>query len=197
MKNKLLALIFIIPFISSCAMFQTYTTDGVSVDIVPNTTVTLPSPKELNINKNLSQIVSAKYIVNGKESYFTTHVIATANNKHIIIIALSGWGGTLFKLDYDGSNIISSSLPMPNKNTGVKQSLIEFILSNAPNKVLTKMFEDTNLHIKFENNKRILEDENNTKIIEIDYSKSKNLNDVITIHNYHYNYTVKVTNLDK
>ncbi len=195
MKNKLLVLIFIIPFISSCAMFKTDTTDGVRVDILTNTTITLPSPENLHINKNLSQIVSATYTIKGKESHFTTHVIATANNKHIIIIALSGWGGTLFKLDYNGSNITSSSLPMPNKNMGIKQSLIEFILSNASSKTLINMFEDTNLHIKFEKDKRILKDENNTKVIEIDYSKDKNLNQVAMIHNYYYNYTVKVTDL--
>ena len=195
MKNKLLLLIFIIPFISSCVMFQSYTTNSVKVEITPNTTVSLPSPENLHIIKNLSQIISATYTVKGKESHFTTHVIATANNKHIMIIALSGWGGTLFKLDYDGTTITSSSLPMPNKNIGIKQSLIEFILSNAPKNILTKMFENTDLHIKFEKNKRILEDKNNTKIIEIDYSKNKDSNDIIIIHNYHYNYTVKITNL--
>ncbi|WP_150467955.1 DUF3261 domain-containing protein [Francisella sp. SYW-9] len=194
MKNRILVSFFIFLFLSSCSLLQTKQKIDVKVAITPNTTVTLPQPYQLGLNKTISQVVSAKYYdKNGKQKNLTSNMIIEVNSKHIVMVALSGWGSSLFKLDYDGSSIQSSSLPMPNKNIGVKQSLIEFIISQAPINVIQKMFANTDIIVSEQANQRTIMTTNGKKILMIKYS---NNNKKISIHNYHYNYTINITNLN-
>ena len=163
----------------------------IKVEFMPGVLITLPEPQQLNMDEKLSQIVSATYNADGKESHFSTQIEVVVESKHIMMIALSGWGGSLFKLDYDGSHIQSSSLPMPNQNIGVKQSLTEFIISNAPLGVVKEMFANTGLHIQEKDNERLVLDKDNNKVMTVLYSKDGDK----LIHNYHYNYIVKVHDL--
>ncbi|API87447.1 DUF3261 domain-containing protein [Francisella uliginis] len=194
MKNRILVIFFIFFFLSSCSLFQTKQKIDVKVAITPNNTVTLPQPDQLGLNKTISQIVSATYYdKNGKQKNLTSNMVIEVNSKHIVMIALSGWGSSLFKLDYDGSSIQSSSLPMPNKNIGVKQSLIEFIISQAPINVVQKMFANTDITVSEQANQRAIMTTNGKKILVIKYSNNSKK---ISIHNYHYNYTINITNLN-
>lgn len=97
-------------------------------------------------------------------------MIIEANSKHIVMVALSAWGGSLFKLDYNGKDIQSSSLPMPNQNIGVKQSLTEFIISQAPIDVVKEMFTNTSISLSAKANERILISKDSKKILTIKYS---------------------------
>ncbi|MEY8767592.1 DUF3261 domain-containing protein [Francisella philomiragia] len=195
MKSKILSTIFIFIFLSSCSLLQTKQQIDVKVAITPDTTITLPQPQQLSIDKTISQIVSATYYdKDGKQKNLTTNMIIEANSKHIIMVALSAWGGSLFKLDYNGKDIQSSSLPMPNQNIGVKQSLTEFIISQAPVDIVKEMFANTSISVSEKANERILTSKDGKKILTIKYSDN---NKKITIHNYHYNYTINITDLDQ
>lgn len=191
--KKIILLIFIV-LLSSCSFFQTKQQDDTKVEFLPNTMISLPKPESLGLDMNISQIVSATYHVDGKTSNFSTQVEIVLDKKHIMMVALSGWGGSLFKMNYDGSYIQSSSLPMPNQNMGVKESLIEFIISYAPTPVIKKMFIGTGITLQSKDKQRCLI-KDNKKIMCIDYKADKPWLGQVLIHNYHYNYTVKIDTL--
>jgi hypothetical protein len=191
MKIKIILLVVASIFFGGCSLFQTDSENDIQVEFMPGVTITLPEPHELNMDEKLSQIVSATYHADGKESHFSTQIEVIVDSKHIVMIALAGWGGSLFKLDYNGKHIQSSSLPMPNQNIGVKQSLTEFIICNAPLIVVQEMFAHTGLHIQENDNERLVLDKDDNKVMSVIYSKDGDK----LIHNYHYNYIVKVHDL--
>ncbi|MFC4891683.1 DUF3261 domain-containing protein [Pseudofrancisella aestuarii] len=193
MKIKSLFLVLFIS-LSGCAIFENKENTDTKVEFLPNTMVTLPKPNSLDLDMNISQIVSATYHVNEKTSNFSTQVEIIVDSKHIMMIALSGWGGSLFKLDYNGNKIESSSLPMPNQNMGVKESLLEFIISYAPSPVVEKMFTGTGIVLQQESKERCLV-KDDEKIMCIEYKSEKPWLGSVLIHNYHYNYTVKIDTL--
>ena len=197
MKIKLFAILLSSILLSNCAMFQFNQQDSITIDITPKNSILLPPPSKLGLNENLNQIVSATYTdKDGKKTNYTTQTIVQIDDKHIVMVALAGWGGSLFKLDYDGGKITSSSIPLPNKNIGIKQSLTEFILSNAPISVVKSMFLNTNIHIVEKDDERLFIDQNDKKIITIKYSKNKDHKSVIVINNYFYHYIITITDID-
>ncbi|ASG68895.1 hypothetical protein fh0823_20240 [Francisella halioticida] len=189
MNNKFLVIIICF-LLYNCSFLQSKKQINNQINITPEVAAVLPQPRQLKLNTTISQIVSATYIDNGKKTHFTTRVIVKVNSKSITMIALSAWGGSLFKLSYNGKNIKSSSLPMPNKDIGVKQSLIEFIISQAPIDVVNKMFLNSGASVKETQNQRIITDSTGNKILDIQYS-GKN----IFIHNYYNDYTIKIVTL--
>lgn len=99
MKSKILSTIFIFIFLSGCSLLQTKQQIDVKVAITPDTTVTLPQPQQLGIDKTISQIVSATYYnKDGKQKNLSTNMIIEANSKHIIMVALSAWGDLYLSL---------------------------------------------------------------------------------------------------
>ncbi|APC96609.1 DUF3261 domain-containing protein [Francisella frigiditurris] len=193
MKIKSLFLVLFI-LLTGCAIFENKENTDTKLEFLPGTIITLPKPSSLDLDMNISQIVSATYHVNEKTSNFSTQVEIILDSKHIVMIALSGWGGSLFKLDYNGNKIESSSLPMPNQNMGVKESLLEFIISYAPSQVVEKMFNGTGIILEEKLKERCLI-KDDQKIMCIQYKADKPWLGQILIHNYHYNYTVEIDTL--
>ena len=197
MKIKFFAVILVSTLLYSCAILQSSQQNNITIDITHYNHIILPPPSKLALNKKLNQIISATYTdKDGKKTNYTTQTIVQVNDKHIVMVALAGWGGSLFKLDYDGKKITSSSIPLPNKNIGIKQSLTEFILSNAPISVVKNIFLNTNIHVVENNNERLFLDQNNKKIITIKYLKNNNNKNVIKINNYFYHYKITITDID-
>ncbi len=196
MKIKIIFSFFIALVLGSCSLFQTEQKQDVQVEFLPGMMITLPQPAQLGMDMQVSQIVSAAYHdKDGKVSNFSTQVEIVVKPDDMTMVALSGWGGSLFKLNYDGEAIQSSSLPMPNQNIGVKQSLTEFIISNAPADVVRQMFAGTGIQLIVNKDGRVLEDKDGNKVMTIEYKGDKPWTGNILIHNYHYDYTVKVQNL--
>lgn len=180
--------------LSGCALFQKQQSTQPKIAFLADVEITLPPPNALNQNMQLSQIVSATYHINGEASNFTAQVEVVVNPQQIMMIAVSGWGGSLFKVDYNGTTIESSSLPMPNANMGVNQTLSEFIISYAPPSVLTSMFANTDIQVEIKPRQRCLY-QHGDKIMCVDYSTDQPWLGQVVVHNYHYDYTVKVDTL--
>lgn len=193
MKNSIVALTALVG-LSGCALFQHQQTTQPTVAFLPNVEIALPPPSALALDMQLSQIVSATYHIKGETSHFTAQVEVVINPQHLVMIAVSGWGGSLFKLDYDGDTIHSSSLPMPNGNMGINQTLSEFMMSYAPPKVLKEMFEDTGIEVDISAHQRCLL-QNQERIMCVNYSADHPWLGQVVIHNYHYDYTVTVDTL--
>jgi hypothetical protein len=134
-------------FISSCSLFQTKQTQAPTITIAPNQTVELPSPSELDFNLVATQILTAEYQIKDKKDTYSSQVQIEKKGNRLVMVALGGWGGEIFSLQYDGNQIKSSSLPMPHANMGIKYALSDFILTYAPANVLTQMFKQTDIKV--------------------------------------------------
>ncbi|WP_119343833.1 DUF3261 domain-containing protein [Facilibium subflavum] len=181
---------------AGCALLKTKQTQTPVVQVFQQT-LQLPAPKALNLHFNASQLLTATYLINGQKKSYTTQVEVEASADKIVLVAAAGWGGSIFSLVYDGVCIQSSTLPMPNANMGVKQTLIDFIFSNASVDVLEKMLKGSNITLKIAPGRRVFMLKGK-KVMEIHYQKDpKRKYDEIVIDNNLYHYQVKVKTLSQ
>ncbi|MCF6764177.1 DUF3261 domain-containing protein [Thiotrichales bacterium 19S3-7] len=180
--------------LSACALLRVKSTETPEVNITQGVKVHLPTPEELDIQHKASQILSASYTINDKTQTYTSEVIVEVDSKHIILVAASGWGGTIFSIDYDGETINSSSLPMPNAAMGIKHTLSDFIFTYASEKVLKSMLKDSQIQVKMMPKMRIFYLKNK-KIMQITYANDNPWLGTIKLKNFIYHYTINIQNL--
>ncbi len=179
--------------LSGCALFRTNSTQTPNITIFKNTQISLPSPKALDINMTASQLLTATYNIDNKIKSYTTEVQVESSSNKITLVAVSGWGGALFSLVYDGKSIQSSSLPMPNANMGIKQTLSDFIFTYASEKVLNTMLLGTGIQLQQSENKRIFSQQGKV-LMDISYTPNihtKNAEVYLKNHLYHYQIKIK------
>lgn len=126
-----------------------------------------------------------------KESY-TSQVQVELSSKHIILVALGGWGGEVFSIDYDGQTIQSSSLPMPNADMGVKHTLTDFIFTYASPERLRYILAPTDIHLSVQDKKRIFSIDGKP-VMEIDYESADPWKGKVVIHNIKLGYTINIS----
>jgi hypothetical protein len=177
-----------VSFLSGCALFRTHSEASPRIEVLPNQWVQLPTPAELGLHLNATQILSATY---KKESY-TSQVQVELSSKHIILVALGGWGGEVFSIDYDGQTIQSSSLPMPNADMGVKHTLTDFIFTYASPERLRYILAPTDIHLSVQDKKRIFSIDGKP-VMEIDYESADPWKGKVVIHNIKLGYTINIS----
>ena len=144
---KITLLIITVMLMNGCSLFQTKQTQSPTVELAPNQTIILPKPSELDFNLMATQILTAEYQINGKTETYSSQVEIEKKGSNLVMVALGGWGGEIFSLQYNGTEIKSSSLPMPHANMGIKYALSDFILTYAPERVLHNIFKSTDIKI--------------------------------------------------
>ncbi|MFZ9036244.1 MAG: DUF3261 domain-containing protein [Francisellaceae bacterium] len=182
-------------FLSGCALFQTTSTQTPSIELF-NQDIQLPLPQALDLNLTATQILEAKYNLKGKASYYSTQVEIEASRQKLVMVALAGWGGSLFSLQYDGKTIYSSSLPMPHANMGVRQSLADFILTYAPVKTLRQMLINTDLSIEILPHQRLIKQKGKT-LMTISYENTDPWKGKVTLENQYYHYQIIINTLKR
>lgn len=166
----------------------------VSVEIVPGQSVQLPTPTQLNLNRSATQIVSAQYSVKGVVQNYSSEVHVEANSKKLLLVAVSGWGGQLFMINYNGKTIKSSSLPMPNATIGIQHTLTDFIFTYASPQLLQTMLKPTAITVDIKTLQRIFSVDHKP-ILQIDYQNTDPWQGKVVIHNIPLNYTVTIQTL--
>lgn len=162
-----------------------------SFEIVPGQTIQLPTPAQLNLNRSATQIVSAQYRIKGATNSYTSEVHIEANSQKLLLVAVSGWGGQLFTIDYNGKAIKSSSLPMPNANIGIQHTLTDFIFTYASPQLLKTMLASTTIKMDIKPLQRIFSVDHKT-ILQIDYQNEDPWKGKVILHNVPLNYTVTI-----
>lgn len=170
------------------------TQDVPSLNINENTIV-LPEPSELNLNQSVSQILSAQYTIDGKQKNYTSEIYIEINTKKLVMVAVAGWGGTLFSIDYDGKAIKSASLPMPNAHMGIKHTLFDFLLTYASEPVIKRMLFHSNINVDYTKKSRRF-DMNGKRFIEITYQNENPWTGKVVLKNFLYNYTINIQTLN-
>ena len=174
--------------LSGCAVFRTHSEVSPRIEVLPNQWVQLPTPAELGLHLNATQILSATY---KKESY-TSQIQVELSSKHIILVAFGGWGGEVFSIDYDGQTIQSSSLPMPNADMGVKHTLTDFIFTYASPSLLAHILAPTDIRLSVQGMKRIFSIDDKPAM-EIDYEDADPWKGKVMIHNIKLGYTINIS----
>lgn len=135
--------------LSSCAtLFHHHAVQPAIVSIAPGQTVKLPLPRELPFNLSATQILTASYHIKNKTQTVSTQVQVEKHQNHLVLVAVAGWGGQIFSIDYNGSRIKTSSLPMPNVALGINHVLSDFIFTYAPPALIKKMLRHTTITFK-------------------------------------------------
>ncbi|MCF6767377.1 DUF3261 domain-containing protein [Thiotrichales bacterium 19S11-10] len=174
-----------------CSLFQVKRTDTPSVMIAPDVYINLPTPNTLDINQQAKQILTATYTINGKKDSYTSEVIVEITPARVILVAASGWGGTIFSINYDGKTIDSSSLPMPNANMGIKHTLSDFIFTYASDQVLDQMLALSGIKLVSKPKRREFWLDKKL-IMSINYQYDNPWKGKVKLHNYLYHYTIDV-----
>ena len=177
------------------SLFKVKESTQPEVELFKGVKIYLPTPEALNFNVNQQQILSATYLVDAKEKSYTSEVYVQTNPKQIILVAASGWGGSIFSINYNGKTIESSSLPMPNAQMGITHTLTDFILTYASDDILNKTFENTPVKIIYKPQKRIFL-LNNKEAMEITYSDQNRWKGDVILNNYIYHYQIKIKNIN-
>jgi len=151
-------------------------------------TLTLPSPAALNLHQTATQLLSAQY----KQQHYTTQVQVETSPQRIILVALSGWGGQVFSINYDGHSIHSNSLPMKNGAIGIHQVLSDFVITYAPATVINHMFAGTPLQLKTTPNQRQVI-AHGQPILVINYQYPNPWQGQVTLNNLALHYTMTIT----
>jgi hypothetical protein len=189
MKGLLIALALML--LSGCALFRTQHNTVPRLQLAPGQFVTLPAPRALGLNLSATQILSATYHIKGKTKHYSSQVQLEVTPSKVVIVALSGWGSTLFSVHYNGVSLESSSLPMPNANMGIRHSVADFMLTYAPVKVLRRMLAKTNLTLKASEHQRELL-QHGTVILRITYPDANHFTGTVIVDNVRLHYRIKI-----
>ena len=100
-------------------------------------------------------------------------------------------GTPLFTVIYDGNKIKTSYLPVSGIKEGARQSLLNFILSYSPEKVLNKILKNSGVTVKFYNKQRLFL-YNNKIIIKITYENNNPWKGHVLLENQQDNYSVNI-----
>ncbi|MDA0911151.1 MAG: DUF3261 domain-containing protein [Proteobacteria bacterium] len=180
--------------LSSCALLQTRAVNTPEIEVFKTQNLRLPTPTELNLYFDVTQILSSQYTIKGKKESYVAQVEVEASAQKIVIVAAAGWGGSIFSLVYDGAIIDSSSLPMPHADMGVKQSLIDFIFTYAPTKVINNMLQTTDITMQSHNNQRQFY-VNGQLVMQINYQNQQDLYADVKLENFVYHYQIAIKTL--
>ncbi len=188
---RVTALLFITLMLGSCAVFRNSARLTPRVQIVPGQWIQLPTPEALGLHSDATQILTGNYRIHHKPENYTSEVHVEASSRKLVLVALSGLGGELFSLVYDGRKITSSSLPMPNAAMGIKHTLTDFIVTYAPDTVLRAILRNTAIKLHITARTRLLT-YRNQPIIRITYQYQNPWRGTIRYQNLRLHYTLTI-----
>ena len=187
-----LSLMFLmIPILfSGCALFKTSNIQAPQVELIKGQSVTLPPPSVFQKNITATQILTATY---GQDTY-SSQVEVELSPQKLVLVALAGWGGEVFSIVYDGQNIQSSSLPMPHASMGISHTLMDFVLTYAPEDSVKTMLLNTGVTLSVTPLKRTYWF-NGKKILSIDYQYPDPWKGSVILHNLYFGYKINIQTL--
>lgn len=161
------------------------------VELLTGQWVQLPKPSQLAFNVVATQILTAEYKAFNHSHNNTSQVQVEKTPQRLVLIALAGWGGELFSINYDGAKIKTSSLSIPNLSIGLKHVLTDFILTYASAAEVENLLKTTEIQVVFKPHQRIfiLHDK---PVIKIDYENIDPWKGTVVLHNFKYNYSIKI-----
>ncbi|WP_440616648.1 DUF3261 domain-containing protein [Cysteiniphilum sp. 6C5] len=192
--KNLAIMVFFAMLLSSCALLQTRAVNTPEIEVFKTQSLRLPTPTELALDFDVTQILSSQYSIKGKKESYVAQVEVEASKQKIVIVAAAGWGGSIFSLVYDGTSIDSSSLPMPHADMGVKQSLVDFIFTYAPTKVINSVLQTTDIKMQSHKNQRQFY-LNGQLVMQINYQNQQDLYADVKLENFVYHYQIAIKTL--
>lgn len=177
--------------LSGCALFRTKAVESPKVEIVKGQWIQLPQPAQLKFNLTATQILTATYNIKNKVYSYTSQVQVEKTPEHLILVAVAGWGGEIFSINYNGITIKTSSLPMPHANMGVQHVLTDFILTYASSDLLKSLLNSTKIKLKTTKYQRVFL-LHNKPIIKINYKTANPWAGPIVLQNLNLHYTIKI-----
>lgn len=189
---KWILLIFII-LLSACSL-QPSIQAGAEVEITSGQVVTLPQPKDLQQNINVSQLITAQW---GKGNKQKLLVQLQVDDQKVVLAGFSAWGVKLLSLTYYGkqannkieTNIMSGldgTLPKP------QQVLFNVMLSIWPKNAWETPLKIIGWELQESESQRLLINEKGDVVIVINYDKRPSLTGKITFKHQLLNYTVVI-----
>lgn len=177
-------------FLTSCtALFRSQSVENPKVEVIKGQWITLPKPSELNFNVTATQILTAQYKIKNKIKSYTSQVQVEKTSSKLVLVAVAGWGGEIFSIDYNGVTIKTSSLPMPNAALGIQHILTDFIFTYASKKELDKILSSTSIKLINKSRERLFV-LNGKTIIKIDYQNDDPWKGQVVLQNLKLHYTI-------
>ncbi len=190
-----IVLITLAVLLSGCAtLFRNKAVDIPKIEIAKNQWIKLPTPRQLDLNRTATQILTAEYQIKDKIQTYTSQVQVETTPEKLVLVAIAGWGGEIFSIDYDGTKIKTSSLPMPNAALGITHVLSDFIFTYASSDLLKVILKPTKIRLTIKNRERILTLDNKP-IMKIHYQYKNPWKGKVTLRNLALHYTIKITTL--
>ena len=210
MIRKLLSLVVIAVLLSACSSYSKrstnkLSTDKLSVQISEHHAFKLLSPKSLNKQLSLTQLVEIRF---NNQNHELMMQIEISVDK-IVVVGLSAEGARLFSLIYDGNSIINDGYSDIIKSLKAEYLLADLQLSLWPFDSVNAQFQRTNQCekvVKSNNtstcevresddhlNRQVLV--NNEVLVNIDYQNETHYKGALTIVNKQRGYQLTITSL--
>jgi hypothetical protein len=189
---SIICILLLTLFLNSCALLRTSSEQTPTVTVLNQVSVQLPKPVAFGFNGSATQILTATYTINNAVKTYSSQVEIEKTPHKLLMVALSGFGAEVFSLQYDGVNIHSTSLPMPNAAMGVKHALADFIFTYAPPDVLNVMLQGTGLQLTGTAKMRVIRYQHKP-VIKIYYQNIDPWQGKVTLHNLALHYKIDIT----
>ncbi|MBX9705872.1 MAG: DUF3261 domain-containing protein [Gammaproteobacteria bacterium] len=186
-KFLMLALVMLL---MGCATVHDNSGLSPTIVIAPGQSITLPTPAAMGFDVTATQILTAQYTINQQTKSYSTQLQVEKTPTKLTMVALTGWGGQAFSIDYDGVTIHSSSLPMAYSAQGIQHTLVDFLVIYAPTPVLNSVLKPTAITLVATSKQRILKLDNKV-IMQVDYQNSIPWKGTITLKNFVYHYQLQ------
>ena len=184
---KVILISFMI-LLSGCSLLQK--SDSHQAWLKPGVQVALPNPK---IEAPLKRQQFLTVTVNGKSDSLLT--ILDAENDRLTLAGLSPLGIRLFKVSYSQTNIeTEQSIVLP-QLPPVNQVVADIMLSYWPLSAWRPLLPE-GWTLQDHQNKRLLRDDSNEIITEINYQIENGQREPISIAQYAFNYHISILNVD-
>ena len=167
-----------------------------TVIVAENTTVTLPAPNRLGYQLSASQLISAAWVVDGKESQQKLPVQLQISPEEVVLAGFSSWGTRILSLRYNGDAIttevmsgLQNTLPQP------EQVLYNLMLTLWPISAWEAPFNQIGWRIVEDQNSRSIFNNSGEKVIDIQYSHADRLKGNIEFHQLKEQFSISIQTL--
>ena len=166
------------------------------VEISPGTSITLPTPRSLGFSLSASQLIEANWVVNEKSQTQQLPVQLQVSQDQLVLAGFSSWGTRILSLNYQQAGITSdvlsglgSALPAP------EQVLFNLMITLWPSSAWEASLNKVRWRMTDNDYSRAIFNNDDDKVIDIQYSNKDKLNGTITFRHLIDNYTITIKTL--
>ncbi|WP_432464545.1 DUF3261 domain-containing protein [Agarivorans sp. QJM3NY_33] len=151
-----------------------------------------PSPAELGFNLNAEQVIQAQY----GEQQVLLPLALEVNQTQLVVIGFSNWGTRVFSLEWNGKDLASEAIQLPNITLPPPSEVLnDIFLALWPAESLAPMLQAKSWTLHDSAQRREIIQADGKPVMTIDYHQAKATGGWLKVYNHQRNFQYQLNTI--